>query len=39
MAVALYFFMMGCVVLVGFGILALTFRQWYLESKSRKGKA
>lgn len=39
MAVAIYFGMIGCVLLVGFGILGLTFRQWYIESKARKGKA
>lgn len=36
MAVLIYFTFMGTVVLVGFGILGLTFRQWYIENRDRR---
>lgn len=37
MSVVIYFSMMGLVVLFGFLVLGLTFRQWYIESRDKKG--
>lgn len=36
MSVLIYFGMTAVLVLFGFGILAVTFRHWYLEHKQKK---
>lgn len=36
MSVLIYFGMMSLVVLFGFGILGLTFRQWWIESRKKR---
>ncbi len=35
MIVALWFTIVGFVLLVGFGLTALTFRHWYLEKRKK----
>lgn len=35
MLVAMWFAMIGCVMLVGFGLVILTFRQWLIDRDQR----